>query len=201
MTVLLLVVSSTGPCQWAAYIYTSNQVSQLGQLPKITAARARHCRGGTLRAYVSAPKPTPVSYPAQPLPELEATGQVRSMTTRIFCRSGWEYSARCSYSDTTARHACTPIEFQWGSGGHARAGAGAPRLSGSIAPPNGMPAVAQEREASCSPRRDKIGTAQGGCGVAVEGRRTRDGNQLLGSSRGSSKPSAFSFRSSLAAAV
>ena len=78
-----------------------------------------------MRAYVSAPKPTPVSYPAQPLPELEATGQVRSMTTRIICRSGWEYSARCSYSDTTARHACTPIEFQWGSGGHARAGAGA----------------------------------------------------------------------------
>ena len=74
--------------------------------------------------------------------------------------SGWENRAKWS-CDTTARHACTPIEFESGSGGHARAGAGAPCLCQSTQHRTCMVSSAQQQpEVGCSPCRTKTRLSQ-----------------------------------------
>ena len=62
-----------------------------------------------------------------------------------------------------------PSELQPARASRLLAGAGAPGLSGSTGPHTGMPAVSENLEQGCSPRRDYIGRSQRGDGCAVGG--------------------------------
>ena len=62
-----------------------------------------------------------------------------------------------------------PSEFQPARASRLLAGAGAPGFCGSTWPHTGTPAVSQELEQSCSPRRGNIGTSHRGEGCAVGG--------------------------------
>ena len=60
-----------------------------------------------------------------------------------------------------------PSELQPARASRLLAGAGAPGLSGSTGPHTCMPAVSENLEQSCSPRRSRVGIAQRGEGRAV----------------------------------